>query len=93
MKNCYSDLEKVLQHYGYSFDDVVTENVGLIDETQDQGKTVSAAAEGNKGNETAVRITIGMPKPTQRIRNLLPFILYNLKLRIINVLYKSFCKA
>jgi 2-iminobutanoate/2-iminopropanoate deaminase len=27
MKNCYSDLEKVLQHYGYSFDDVVAENV------------------------------------------------------------------
>ena len=27
MKNCYSDLEKVLQHYGYTFDDVVTENV------------------------------------------------------------------
>jgi 2-iminobutanoate/2-iminopropanoate deaminase len=27
MKNCYSDLEKVLQHYGYSFDDVVVENV------------------------------------------------------------------
>lgn len=27
MKNCYSDLEKILQHYGYSFDDVVVENV------------------------------------------------------------------
>ena len=27
MKNCYSDLEKVLQHYGYTFDDVVVENV------------------------------------------------------------------
>lgn len=27
MKNCYSDLEKILQHYGYSFDDVVEENV------------------------------------------------------------------
>jgi 2-iminobutanoate/2-iminopropanoate deaminase len=27
MKNCYSDLGKVLQHYGYSFDDVVVENV------------------------------------------------------------------
>ena len=27
MKNCYSDLEKILQHYGYSFDDVVAENV------------------------------------------------------------------
>ena len=27
MKNCYSDLEKVLQHYGYSFDNVVVENV------------------------------------------------------------------
>ncbi|MEO7265009.1 MAG: RidA family protein [Ferruginibacter sp.] len=27
MQNCYSDLAKILQHYGYSFDDVVVENV------------------------------------------------------------------
>ena len=27
MKNCYSDLEKILQHYGYSFDDVYAENI------------------------------------------------------------------
>jgi enamine deaminase RidA (YjgF/YER057c/UK114 family) len=27
MKNCYSDLEKILHHYGYTFDDVVVENV------------------------------------------------------------------
>lgn len=27
MKNCYSDLEKILRHYGYTFDDVVVENV------------------------------------------------------------------
>tara|TARA_R110002094_G_scaffold126271_3_gene120241 strand:- start:223 stop:729 length:507 start_codon:yes stop_codon:yes gene_type:complete len=27
MKNCYSDLEKVLAHYGCTFDDVVVENV------------------------------------------------------------------
>jgi 2-iminobutanoate/2-iminopropanoate deaminase len=27
MKNCYSDLEKILTHYGYTFDDVVVENV------------------------------------------------------------------
>ena len=27
MKNCYSDLKKILQHYGYSFDDVVAENI------------------------------------------------------------------
>lgn len=27
MKNCYSDLEKILQHYGYTFDDVIAENV------------------------------------------------------------------
>lgn len=27
MKNCYSDLVKILQHYGYSFDDVVAENI------------------------------------------------------------------
>jgi len=27
MKNCYSDLEKVLAHYSYTFDDVVVENI------------------------------------------------------------------
>lgn len=27
MKNCYSDLGKILQHYGYTFDDVVVENI------------------------------------------------------------------
>src|SRR4030066_1091268 len=27
MKNCYEDLNKVLTHYGYSFDDVVVENI------------------------------------------------------------------
>ena len=27
MKNCYSDLEKILQHYGFTYDDVVAENV------------------------------------------------------------------
>ena len=27
MKNCYTDLEKILRHYGYTFDDVVAENV------------------------------------------------------------------
>lgn len=27
MKNCYSDLEKVLKHYGCTFDDLVVENV------------------------------------------------------------------
>ncbi len=27
MKNCYSDLEKILKHYGYTFDDVIVENV------------------------------------------------------------------
>ncbi len=27
MKNCYGDLEKILKHYGYTFDDVYAENV------------------------------------------------------------------
>ncbi|SDS41487.1 Enamine deaminase RidA, house cleaning of reactive enamine intermediates, YjgF/YER057c/UK114 family [Formosa sp. Hel1_31_208] len=27
MKNCYADLEKVLTHYGCTFDDVVVENI------------------------------------------------------------------
>jgi len=31
MKNAYADLDKVLQHYGYTFDDVVVENVYTTD--------------------------------------------------------------
>lgn len=31
MKNCYSDLDKILKHYGYSFDDVYAENIYTID--------------------------------------------------------------
>ncbi len=31
MKNCYADLEKVLKHYGCTFDDVVVENVFTAD--------------------------------------------------------------
>lgn len=31
MKNAYSDLGKVLDHYGYSFDDVIVENVFTTD--------------------------------------------------------------
>ena len=31
MKNAYADLEKVLQHYGCTFDDVVVENVFATD--------------------------------------------------------------
>ncbi len=27
MKNCYVDLQKILQHYGYTVDDVVAENI------------------------------------------------------------------
>src|SRR5687768_16338754 len=27
MKNCYSDLHKILKHYGCTFDDVVVENI------------------------------------------------------------------
>ncbi len=27
MKNCYADLEKILRHYGCTFDDVVVENI------------------------------------------------------------------
>jgi enamine deaminase RidA (YjgF/YER057c/UK114 family) len=31
MKNCYSDLEKILKHYSYTFDDVIVENVFTTD--------------------------------------------------------------
>ena len=27
MKNCYKDLEKILQHYGYTYEDVYAENI------------------------------------------------------------------
>ena len=27
MKNCYTDLEKILKHYGCTFDDVIVENI------------------------------------------------------------------
>jgi enamine deaminase RidA (YjgF/YER057c/UK114 family) len=31
MKNCYADLQKILQHYGYTVDDVVAENIYTTD--------------------------------------------------------------
>lgn len=31
MKNCYMDLEKILNHYGYSYDDIVKEDVFTTD--------------------------------------------------------------
>lgn len=31
MKNCYSDLAKILEHYGCTFDDVVVENIFTTD--------------------------------------------------------------
>lgn len=31
MKNAYSDLDQVLKHYGYTFDDVIVENVFTTD--------------------------------------------------------------
>jgi 2-iminobutanoate/2-iminopropanoate deaminase len=31
MKNAYADLDKVLKHYGYTFDDVIVENVFTTD--------------------------------------------------------------
>ncbi len=34
IKNCYSDLEKVLKHYGCTFDDVVVENIFTTDMAQ-----------------------------------------------------------
>jgi 2-iminobutanoate/2-iminopropanoate deaminase len=43
MKNCYSDLEKILQHYGSNFDDVVVENVF----TTDMQEFIKAAAYRN----------------------------------------------
>ena len=44
MKNCYSDLGKVLAHYGCTFDDVVVENVF----TTDMPKFLEVAAYRNE---------------------------------------------
>ena len=40
MKNAYSDLDRVLKHYGYTFDDVIVENVF----TTDMAKFLEVAA-------------------------------------------------
>ena len=40
MKNCYADLEKVLEHYGCTFDDVVRENIFTTDMPQFLEKSV-----------------------------------------------------
>lgn len=40
MKNCYADLEKILNHYGCTFDDVIVENVF----TTNMGKFLEVAA-------------------------------------------------
>lgn len=34
MKNCYADLEKILAHYGCTFDDVIRENIFTTDMPQ-----------------------------------------------------------
>ena len=31
MKNCYSDLAKILKHFGFTFDDVIAENIYTTD--------------------------------------------------------------
>lgn len=31
MKNCYTDLKKILDHFGYTFDDVIEENIYTTD--------------------------------------------------------------
>lgn len=43
MKNAYSDLGKVLEHFGYTFDDVIVENVF----TTDMAKFLEAAGYRN----------------------------------------------
>ena len=43
MKNCYSDLQKILEHFNSSFDDVVVENIF----TTDMGKFLEVASYRN----------------------------------------------
>jgi enamine deaminase RidA (YjgF/YER057c/UK114 family) len=40
MKNCYADLEKILNHYGCTFDDVIKENIF----TTDMGQMLEVSA-------------------------------------------------
>ena len=44
MKNCYADLDKILKHYGCTFDDVVVENIF----TTNMPKFLEAAAYRNE---------------------------------------------
>jgi 2-iminobutanoate/2-iminopropanoate deaminase len=44
MKNCYADLDKILKHYGCTFDDVIVENVF----TTDMPKFLESAAYRNE---------------------------------------------
>lgn len=44
MKNCYADLDKILKHYGCTFDDVIVENVF----TTDMPKFLEAAVYRNE---------------------------------------------
>jgi 2-iminobutanoate/2-iminopropanoate deaminase len=44
MKNCYADLDKILKHYGCTFDDVIVENLF----TTDMPKFLESAAYRNE---------------------------------------------
>jgi enamine deaminase RidA (YjgF/YER057c/UK114 family) len=43
MKNCYADLEKILRHYGCTFDDVVKEDIFTTDMAQMLEKSANRA--------------------------------------------------
>ena len=43
MKNCYADLEKILKHYGCTFDDVIKEDIFTTDMVQMMEKSAYRA--------------------------------------------------
>jgi len=52
MKNCYADLEKILKHYGCTFDDVVKEDIFTTDMAQMLAKSAYRAEIYKKGFPT-----------------------------------------
>ncbi|SHH42006.1 RidA family protein [Winogradskyella jejuensis] len=52
MKNCYADLEKILKHYGCTFDDVIKEDIFTTDMAQMLEKSGYRAEIYNNGFPT-----------------------------------------
>ena len=58
MKNCYADLEKILKHFGCTFDDVVKEDVFTTDMAQMLEKSAYRAEIYKKGFPTGTWLEV-----------------------------------